>query len=81
MREAVIIVTGQWVGRPSILRSIPGSEMLILGPPSHISSGHWGMFCALEKTEGESKKLSVSSAKINNMWRYISTPPHGFMMS
>jgi hypothetical protein len=58
MREAVRhdssvgIVTGQWVGRPSILRSIPGSEMLILGPSNHISSGHWGLFCELEKTGG-----------------------------
>jgi hypothetical protein len=52
MREAVFIVTGQWVRRPSILRSIPGSEMFILGSSSHISSGHWGLFCALEKPGG-----------------------------
>jgi len=47
--SSVSIVTGQRAGRPSILRSIPRSEMLILGPSSHICSGHWGLFCALEK--------------------------------
>ena len=58
MREAVrhdssvSIVTGQWAGHPSVLRSTPESEMLILGPSSHMSNGHWGLFCARLKNRG-----------------------------
>ena len=60
MREAGSIVIGQWVGCLSILLSFSGSEMLILGPSSHISSGHWGLFCALEKKPEVNLKKNIN---------------------